>query len=206
MGDRRLRGRDKRLRRQEKRTVLIVTNGAVTEQTYLREIKQRALRTARERGEELSIRVEFVNGETESIIRKLSSPHGDTRAYDEVWLVVDEDGSDREKFLRDCAKAARKQQSWTGIVSRPCFEVWLIAHYEQVRRYGNQRDAQQHLRRLMPSHLGDKELPTDFPYDAIGEAIKRSRLPGEDLGEPRHLPSNPGSAMPHLVIRLGLGQ
>lgn len=204
MIDRKGRERARRPRRQEKRTVLIATNGAVTEQTYLREIKQRALAAARKRDERLSIRVEFVQGEPDSVIRKLSSPHGDTQSYDEVWLVVDEDGVDREDFLRDCVKAASKRQSWTGIVSRPCFEVWLIAHYEQVRRYGNQHDAQKHFRRLVPSHLGDKELPTDFPYDAIGEAIERSRLADEALGEPGSLPPSPGSAMPHLVMRLGL--
>lgn len=204
MIDRRGRRGGRRASRTENRTLLIVTNGAVTERTYLQEMKRRAVAAAKARGEALSIRVEFINGETGSLIRKLQSPNGDTRNYDEVWIVVDEDGVDRGTFMRECRDAAAGRQVWKGIVSRPCFEVWLIAHYEQVRRYRDQRDAQMHFKRIVPPSLGDKVLPLNFPYAAAGEAIERSHLSGESLGAVGALPPSPGTAMPHLVSRLGL--
>src|SRR5699024_9138642 len=97
-----------------------------------------------------------------------------------------------------------KAQSWFGIVSRPCFEVWLIAHYEQVRRYADQKDAQTHYRRLLPEGVGAKEVPPDFPYDAVGDAVRRSHL--QDTPQPplEAPPPRPGARMPHLVRRLGL--
>lgn len=196
--------RGRRSRRAEKRSVLIVTNGALTERTYLQEMKRRALAAPRARQENLAIKVFFANGEPDSVIRKLSSPQGDTRDYDEVWLVVDEDGMNREYFLQECGRKSTKKQTWTGVVSRPCFEVWLVAHYQQVRRYNNQRDAQRHFRQLVPTELGGKELPEDFPYGAVADAVARSHLPGERLPGAGKLPPSPGTAMPNLMARLGL--
>lgn len=200
MGRRRLAKRSPRSRREPKRAVLIATNGALTEQSYLKEIKQRA------RSAGLAIRVEFVNGEPDSVLRKLSSPHGDTGDYDEVWIVVDEDGHDREPLLRECVTRSSVKQSWYLVVSRPCFEVWLIAHYTRVRRYADQQDAQRHYRTLVPADLPEKELPTDFPYSAMEEAITRSHLAADEQGSAESLPPSPGTGMPHLVTRLGLVQ
>lgn len=90
------------------------------------------------------------------------------------------------------------------VVSRPCFEVWLIAHYTAVRRYADQHDARRHFRELVPRDLPEKELPRDFPYGAVQEAVDRSHLPTDELGEADVLPPTPGTAMPHLVTRLGL--
>jgi hypothetical protein len=196
--------RPRRAPRREKHSILIVTNGAVTEQLYLKEVKRRALLTQKARDENLSIKIHFVNGEPGSVLRKLSSPHGDTREYDEVWIVVDEDGEDRESFLHRCREKSTRKRPWTGVVSRPCFEVRLTAHYEQVRRYSDQADAQRHFRSVTPPGIGDKELPEDFPYDAVSEAAGRSHLPDASLPEAGAMPPSPGSSMPLLLGRLGL--
>src|SRR5699024_9967386 len=172
------RSRRRRAPRTEKTSILLVTNGALTEKIYLEEIKRLALRTETAAGENLAVKVITLNGETDTLIRKLSSPHGDTKNYEEVWLVVDEDGQERDPFLGNCRRQTTKAQRWFGIVSRPCFEVWLIAHYEQVRRYADQKDAQTHYRRLIPEGFGAKEIPSDFPYDAVGDAVPRSHLKG----------------------------
>ena len=198
------RKRRRRSSRTEKTSILVVTNGALTEKIYLDEIKQRAVDAGAEELKNASVKVHFINGETDTLLKKLSSPHGDTSSYDEVWIVVDEDGHEREPFLRDCARRGTKKQNWHGIVSRPCFEVWLVAHYEQVRRYPDQKAAQAHYRRLIPDTVGEKELPSDFPYDAVADAVPRSHLKGEAQPPLDELPPTPGTGMPHLVRRLGL--
>lgn len=198
------RRRRRRASRAEKKSILLVTNGALTEKIYLEELKRRALRTERAKQENFAVKVVFINGETDTLIKKLSSPHGDTKSYDEVWLVVDEDGHERTPFLGDCTRRTTKAQGWFGIVSRPCFEVWLIAHYEPVRRYANQQAAQEHYRRLIPEGLGEKEIPPGFPYDAMEDAVPRSHLNGTSQPPLEELPPLPGTGMPHLVQRLGL--
>lgn len=198
------RRRRRRASRTEKKSILLVTNGALTEKIYLEELKRRALRTERAKEENFAVKVTFINGETDTLIKKLSSPHGDTESYDEVWLVVDEDGHERTAFLGDCTRRTTKKQGWFGVVSRPCFEVWLIAHYEQVRRYANQQAAQEHYRRLIPDGLGEKEIPSDFPYEALEQAVSRSHLNGTPQPPLKDLPPVPGTGMPHLIRRLGL--
>ena len=141
--------------RQPQQTILLVTNGRVTEKTYLEELKRRACL------DNTHIKVKMINGEPETLVRELQNPRGDTSGYSEVWIVVDEDGTDRSDFLAACQEASSSQQSWYGIVSRPCFEVWLIAHYEQVHRYSSQQDAQRHFQRI--ANTATKELPKIFP-------------------------------------------
>ncbi|MFQ6484518.1 RloB family protein [Brachybacterium epidermidis] len=198
----RRRGRSGRPTRQAKRTILLVTNGEVTEKRYLEELKQRA--PARELG--IAITVKIVPGEPPSVLRKLASPKGDTSAFDEVWFVFDEDGHDRSDIFAECERRSSRRQEWHAIVSRPCFEVWLIAHYDQVRSYPDQAKAQAHYRRLVGRGAPAKQLPQAFPYEAAEAAVGRSHLPGADVGPADSMPPSPGSGMPHLLRRLGLAE
>src|SRR5699024_12069052 len=70
------RRRRRRAPRTEKTSILLVTNGALTEKIYLEEIKRRALRTETAAEENLAVKVITLNGETDTLVRKLSSPHG----------------------------------------------------------------------------------------------------------------------------------
>lgn len=138
------------------------------------------------------------------MVRKLSSPKGDTSAYDEVWIVVDEDGQDLSWLVRECATRTTKRQSWVAVVSRPSFEVWLIAHYGRVQNYQDQRDAAEHYCRTAGLAVGTKDLPRQFPFGQYAAAVERCRL-GAEMAEQRNaLPPIPGSGMPHLLRALGL--
>lgn len=113
-------------------TILLVTNGEKTEKSYLEGIRRRV-----PRGANLSITVGGENGkEPETIVRNLTRSQGGLDEYDEVWIVVDHDGKDRQGFLDACRKVRGTRM--VGIVSTPCFEVWLNAHYERVQKYRDQ--------------------------------------------------------------------
>lgn len=90
--------------RQPRQTILLVTNGRVTEKTYLEELKRRACL------DNTHIKVKMINGEPETLVRELENPRGDTSGYSEVWIVVDEDGMDRSGFLAACQEASSSQQ------------------------------------------------------------------------------------------------
>ena len=164
----------KQKKRTTKKTVLIATNGQVTERIYLNEMKIRAHRLGN-----VSVTVKHINGGPEGMLRNYSS------------------------LLDKCRKQTTRQQRWSAAVSRPCFEVWLIAHYEQVHNYSDQTDAQKHFRQLTPG-TPDKHLPNDFPYDRLEDAVKRCTLHCEAQGPREELPPIPGSGMPHLLDALGL--
>lgn len=185
-----------RPQRPTRRTVLLVTNGRVTEQTYLKLLRSHL------RSPSTTVKVEWVNGEPDTVLAKLTSPNGDATGYDEVWLVLDEDGQDRCQFMARFSAAGPRDSAWHVVLSRPCFEAWLVAHYEQVRRYADQAQAQAHYRSAIPRTTPSKALPADFPIDQVDAACQRCRLPGEPLESIDSLPPLPGSGMPHLVRSL----
>lgn len=184
--------------REPAKTILIATNGKVTEMTYLAQLKQSSkLKNVR-------IKVEFVNEEPRQLLRKLQSPNGDVSDYDEVWIVVDEDGKDLTSFVKSCEKLSSKKQPWYPVISRPSFEIWIIAHYERIKNYANQHDAQKHLQQHAPKRKAEKALPQDFPYQAVSQAVMQCHLRGQSLAPIYSLPPLPGTAMPHLVQALKL--
>ncbi len=194
------RDRRGRVSRQPNRTVLIATNGKVTERSYLNGLKQQFHRPG------LRIKIEYVPGEPDWMLRKLQSPKGDTGAYDEVWLVVDEDGKDRSEFVNACRRLSSRKQQWHAIVSRPCFEVWLVAHYEQLKPYSDQSAAQHHYSSVIPDGVDPKTLPHDFPWHSVEEASRRCTSTKADSLALNELPPSPGSAMPLLVEALRRAQ
>ena len=165
--------RRERRKRKQRTTILLVTNGGKTEKTYLGILKDRVPRDS-----VLSIRMSCYDGkEPETILKNLLRPRTGLDEYDEVWIVVDHDGTDRQQFLTDCRKVRRSKVF--GVVSVPCFEVWLNAHYGPVRNYRNQEDAQRHYRELTGlSSQEEKSLPPSFPFDAFARACTSPRLPG----------------------------
>ena len=97
-----------------------------------------------------------------------------------------------------------KQTAVHGIVSVPCFEVWLNAHYEQVRLYRDQHEAQQHYRKLSGlSEKHCKEIPADFPWGAVAEAVARCHLPTSEPPGCDTQGESPSTTMPHLLRSLG---
>lgn len=90
-----------RRRRRPRRSILIATNGVRTEKAYLTQLKRLVDHRV------LSVTIVPMNGEPETMMRRLRSPNGDTSAYDEVWLVVDEDGADRTGLLTQCASLSK---------------------------------------------------------------------------------------------------
>ena len=130
--------RKRRSQRAELRTVLLVTNGRVTESAYLQQLCRRVDR------DRVLAKVKVINGDPLTVVKELSGPRSDLSDYREVWIVVDHDGRERHDFLKECRKLSSRQTDVHGIVSVPCFEVWLNAHYAHVKNYRTQVDAQAH--------------------------------------------------------------
>lgn len=193
------RGRHGRQRREERRTVLLVTNGRNTESSYLEGLKRRADRTR------YSITVKFVDGDPLTVLKELSGPRSDLSEFSEVWVVVDHDGQDRSQFLTRCRKLSTRHTAVHGVVSVPCFEVWLIAHYVPVRNYVNQKEAQRHYREVTRlSQKEEKSLPSDFPWGQVERAATRCRLPNVDEPALDTQGPCPSTTMPHLLRSIGL--
>ena len=191
--------RKPRSQRAERRTVFLVTNGEVTESAYLQKLSRRVDR------ERVSVNVKVIKGDPRTVVRQLGGSHSDLSEYREVWVVVDHDGQDRHDFLAACRKLSSKRTVVHGVVSVPCFEVWLNAHYAPVKNYQNQADAQAHYRELTGLSSKDaKMLPDGFPWDRGSQAAARCHLPTDSLPETDTQGPCPSTTMPHLLRSLGL--
>lgn len=176
-----------------------MTNGARTEKEYLEVIKRQV---PREAGLAITLRSED-GKEPETILKDLKGRRGRLKYFDEIWIVVDHDGTDRTRFLQDCAKTTESKVF--GVVSVPCFEVWLNAHYERVRRYQDQADAQRHYRQLTGQDgRHAKGLPQGFPFDRSKEAERRCLVIGDSMPDINTQGPNPSTTLPHLLRRLGI--
>lgn len=93
--------RRRRAQRAERRTVLLVTNGRVTESAYLQQLCRRVGHGR------ISAQVKVIEGDPLTVVKELSGPRSDLRDYREVWIVVDHDGRERHDFLKECRTLRR---------------------------------------------------------------------------------------------------
>ena len=181
-------------KRSTKTTVLVVTNGEVTEHRYLEWLRDKVNGPH----EKYSVTVKDISGDPLRVLSKVP-----TKNYDQVWLVVDRDDHSPEKmqgFIKDC-----QSRNITAVVSVPCFEVWLNAHYARVKNYQDQKDTQRHYRQLSGvSEKDEKTIPQNFPFDEYEKACGNAHLTGRHNPKPNVLAKSPATSMPFLLSALGL--
>ena len=144
--------------------ILIVTEGSKTEPLYLGEIRSKyRLQTANvqvqhsqygtspiqivEYAEHL-----FVNGDEDKYIQP--------RAFEQVYVVFDRD--DHETYHNALTKAAalngrllndaRQKVDFQAVASVPCFELWLLLHFEDVQAPLHRTEVYQRLRQHLPDY------------------------------------------------------
>lgn len=115
----------------------------------------------------------------------------DPDGYDSTWIVVDVDD---HATLERCLGEAGTAQIGV-VVSNPCFEVWLLWHFEDLSRHVTR----EWLRRRLRNHGHDgKSLPPRFPYGSVGEARARADATPRRVLAGERGPC-PSSAMPRLL-------
>jgi hypothetical protein len=101
--------------RQQRKSILIVTNGERTERDYFEGVR-------REPWVEVALRVRFSSGDPTAVVVRAATLRDDYD-YDHVWAVCDVDQFNVEPAIADATARG------VGLaLSNPCFEVWLILH------------------------------------------------------------------------------
>lgn len=118
------------------RLVVIASEGRCTEPIYFNAVKDR-LRAP-------NVHVEILSRDTNE-----SSPEGvhaqivdfmkqyNIEDDDELWLVIDRDRW-HERMLSQVAQLCAQNTHLNFCMSNPCFELWLLLHLEDVRKYDAQ--------------------------------------------------------------------
>ena len=175
--------------RDQRWTVLILTNGERTEVDYFNGIRGAGLAL-----QEKVLIVKFRNGSLTEIVRSAAELR-DYSEYDEAWAVCDVDEFDvrpaiEESTARDINLA----------LSQPSFEVWLILHQTgNCPGFNNATQASRMLRKLVHGWEKGNLRFADFA-GGILLAVGRA----QQLGEPPE--ANPSTAVWRLIVSLGIGQ
>lgn len=170
--------------RNERWTILVITNGKRTECDYFDGFKI-AYRSSINHFE-----VRFANEAPRDLIPTASKLRDDSE-HDEVWAVCDVDEFDVTAAILDARKL-----SVEIALSVPSFEVWLILHLRDgCPGFNNAKQAVDFLRGLLPGWRKENLEFTDF-HGGVDEAIARSKR----LGDPPE--ANPSTGVWRLIESL----
>ncbi|WFE38824.1 RloB family protein [Micromonospora sp. WMMD998] len=169
--------------REQRRTVLAVTNGESTERAYLE-----GLRRERWLAHRLVVAVE--KGSPIDAVRG-AARRRDDNDFDQAYVVCDVDHFPPAESEREA-----RRHDVTLLWSNPCFEVWLILHLDTCTRHlENAEKAKELLRRYL-RNWDKTRLDFDDFRDGLDAAVERAqRL--SDRPE-----ANPSTMVWRLVLAL----
>jgi hypothetical protein len=171
--------------REERRSVLIVTNGKDTELDYFNALREESWVTADK------ITPKFINGAPVKAVIRAAAIRAENE-YDEAWVVCDVD----EFGVRAAMDEAARHDDVELVLSKPCFEVWLILHLRQgCPGFNDATQAGVYLERLLP-HWDKTTLRFSDFSPGVFDAADRAK----GLGEPPD--ANPSTVVWRVIESL----
>jgi hypothetical protein len=203
MAPRRTRAKDLRRKiasRPERKTIVVFCEGEASEPDYINALK----RLPNVRGNTaVNIEVATERGVPLTLVRRAVHRVADDEV-DECWCVFDVEWPRNHPNLNEAMSLADEH----GIrlaVSNPCFELWLILHFEDQTAFMNTDEAERKSRKL-DGRAGkriDGDTYVQRRNDATKRAIRLSRLHEEN--ETPFPGDNPSSSMHALLATIDPG-
>jgi len=185
--------------------MLICCEGEVTERSYLNGLKA-----------ELRIRLVYIevvpgpsNPKTlvDFAVEKKQRAERDARRasdinlkYDEVWCVFD---IDAHEYVAE-AKGSAAAYNIKLAISNPCFELWLLLHFQDQRAHIERHHVQSACKGHMPGYV--KEVPFEFVFphhhEAVGRAVALDDWQQRE-GRPGGNPSTGVYLLTERIMQLG---
>jgi hypothetical protein len=185
---------------------VIASEGAVTEPRYFRGLKERCHRPGiyihvLMRDDPSLSSPEHVLAELDRFRREYS-----LREADQLWLLMDRDVQSWKKAMISAIAQECQTKGYFLAVSNPCFEIWLLLHFEDVP---NQADARKQelagnadglLKSEVARHCSASCPYIDHFLPHIETAIARAE--GLDTEPDARWPSQLGTRVHRLVKQL----
>jgi len=160
--------------------ILIVTEGSKTEPLYFKEIRAAyRLNTAN---------VEVLPSEVGTLPRQVVEYALDyfarNKDYDQIYTVFDRDEHRRyheafdlisSKAVNKLRNSAKQKVKITPVVSIPCFELWLLLHFQDVHHLMPRDDIFNYLKNHLPGYNKGQGGHYNLTVGNIGDAIRRSK-------------------------------
>ncbi len=194
---RRPRRRPHRSRPLPKPRILVLCEGQKTEHVYFAALKvEMRLRSVR------VWRPSKVRG-----LRGLAAAADEVRlddpGLDEIWCVLDHDGREEEvrKFLVWHERACKRRGGprIEAVISDPCFEYWLLLHFEYTTRPFAKVGGCEQATRLLQKHANDYRKGDRRFFESL-RGLRETAIENAEKAE-RAGPS-PRTGVGHLIQRL----
>lgn len=204
MASRRKAPRDLRRRtasRPERKTVLIFCEGEASEPDYLNALKRLPEIRA---NAAVSLMIDPSYGLPLDLVTRAADRLRRDPEIDECWCVFDVEWPQHHPHLDQALKLAAAEGVRVA-VSNPCFELWLILHFQDQAAFLHSRDAEAVSRRLdgRPGKRLDGAKYMPLRHDACDRAVRlTSRHERNDSSFPN---DNPSSTMHELLAAIERG-
>jgi hypothetical protein len=185
---------------------VIATEGVVTEPRYFQGLKER-WHSPRVHIEVMK-RDHASESSPSSVLNTLDrfARHYTLRDGDQLWLVIDRDSQSwKPKEMVQVARACQ-QKNYYLAVSNPCFELWLLLHFEDVAVQDEKRRSQAlenkrgFLKRELSRHFSPETAHLEHLIPHTDRAIARARSLDKKPAE--RWPSGLGTRVYRLVEQL----
>jgi len=153
--------------------MLICCEGEVTEPSYLNGLKgELRIRLVHIEvvpgGANPKTLVDYAVEKKREAERQARREKDDNLKYDELWCVFDVDAHEYVPEAKQKAEANKIELA----ISNPCFELWLLLHFQDQRAHIERHHVQSACRNHMPGY--DKEVPFDLVFPLYREAVERA--------------------------------
>lgn len=135
----------------------IYTEGSVTEEEYINNLKKTILSGATSH-HKFSIRVKNSSNKTspKNIQKSIRNDvrNFEEKQYHEIWVLIDEDNWPQEDIenLKHDTFIKNKVQTFRVLISSPKFELWLLLHFENGIKISNSADVDRRLKPYIPDY------------------------------------------------------
>jgi sugar phosphate isomerase/epimerase len=202
MTPRRTRAKDLRRKtasRPERKTVVVFCEGEASEPDYINALK----RLPDVRGNtSINIEIATERGVPLTLVRCAVERARDDEV-DECWCVFDVEWPRHHPNLDEALRLAREHGIGLAI-SNPCFELWLILHFDDQTAFLNTADAERKSRKL-DGRTGkriDADSYMSLRTTAARRAVQLARR--HERNETQFPCDNPSSSMSDFLAAIGL--
>ena len=185
--------------------ILVCCEGQVTEPSYFNRLKREGHNIllhveVKPGGKVPQTLVDYALDLKREAEKKARGQKDDNLKYDEVWCVFDVDAHPHLLDAKQKAEANRIEMA----ISNPCFELWLLLHFQDQRAHIERHQVQSACRGHMPGY--DKEVPFEavFPHhqEAVGRAVALDNWQ-QSQGRPGGNPSTGVHRLTERIMELG---
>jgi len=190
-------------KRQPRKRLLVLCEGKVTEPKYLNAFRHE------HRSQLVEVEVMPECGDPKTLVeqaverkkyaereaRRYSDPY---RKYDEVWCVFDVD----EHLKLAEAKQQARDNGLNLAISSPCFELWILLHFQDQQAHIERDVLRVEVRKHLPGY--EKVVPYDKVQPHYEEAVLRANALTKwqiEQGRPKE-EENPSTGVHKLTKRI----